>query len=133
MTQYENKTETDNINHVDPLLSDFKNMNVNKMKQNKKLKNKIEKSIKEYKYVLENIDVLFISGIHTDMEIRDKVKETEGKIFALYWVLDQLETKKQERTTNETIDFSWFGTDISMDPQKGTLKKKIPVYEAYDL
>ncbi len=105
MTQYENKTETDNINHVDPLLSDFKNMNVNKMKQNKKLKNKIEKSIKEYKHVIENIDVLFRSGIHTDIEIRDKIKETEGKIIALYWVLDQLENKE----------------------------KKIPVYEAYDL
>ncbi len=99
------------------------------MKQNKKLKNKINKSIKEYKYVLENIDVLFRSGIHTDMEIRDKIKETQGKIFALYWVLDQLETKKQERTTNETIDFSWFGTHISMDPQKGTLKKKTSDYE----
>ena len=99
------------------------------MKRNKKLKNKINKSIKEYKYVLENIDVLFRSGIHTDIEIRDKIKETEGKIFALYWVLDQLETKKQERTTNETIDFSWFGTHISMDPQKGTLKKKTSDYE----
>jgi ferritin-like metal-binding protein YciE len=123
------QTEEDDINHIDPLLSDFKNMNVNKMKQNKKLKNKIEKSIKEYKHVIENIDVLFRSGIHTDMEIRDKIKETEGKIFALYWILDQLETKKQERTTNETIDFSWFGTHISMDPQKGTLKKKTSDYE----
>ena len=70
-----------------------------------KLKNKINKSIKEYKYILENIDILFRAGIHSDMEIRDKIKETEGKIFALYWVLDQLENKE----------------------------KKIPVYEAYDL
>ena len=89
------QTEEDDINHIDPLLSDFKNMNVNKMKQNKKLKNKIEKSIKEYKHVIENIDVLFRSGIHTDIEIRDKIKETEGKIIALYWVLDQLEAKKK--------------------------------------
>ena len=101
MTQYENKTETDNINHVDPLLSDFKNMNVNKMKQNKKLKNKIEKSIKEYKYILENIDVLFRSDVHTTTEIRDKIKETEGKIFALYWVLDQLEAKKKRTSDYE--------------------------------
>ncbi len=94
----------------------------------KTLINKINKSIKEYKYILENIGVLFRAGIHSDMEIRDKIKETEGKIIALCWVLDQLKTKKQE-TTNETIDFSWFGTHISMDPQKGTLKKKTSDYE----
>ena len=63
------------------------------MKQNKKLKNKINKSISEYKYILENIDSLYRSHIFTHMEIRDKIKETEGKIFALYWILDQLETK----------------------------------------
>ncbi len=62
----------------------------------KTLINKINKSIKEYKYVLENIDVLFRSGIHSDIEIRDKIKETECKIIALYWVLDQLEPKKKK-------------------------------------
>ncbi len=46
------------------------------MKQNKKLKNEIEKSINEYKYIVENIDILFRAGIHSDMEIRDKIKET---------------------------------------------------------
>ena len=71
------------------------------MKQNKKLKNKINKSIKEYKYILKNIDVLFRAGIHSDMEIRDKIKETEGKIIALYWVLDQLETKKTKTSDYE--------------------------------
>ncbi len=69
------------------------------MKGNKKLKNKINKSIKENKYILENIDVLFRSDIHTTTEIRDKIKETQGKISALYWVLDQLETK-EEKTPN---------------------------------
>lgn len=70
------------------------------MKPNKKLINKINKRIKEYKYVLGNIDCLFRSNIHTSTEIRDKIKETEGKIYSLYWVLDQLESKnkKQEKT-----------------------------------
>ena len=99
------------------------------MKQNKKLENKIKKRIKEYKYILENIDSLYRSHIFTHMEIRDKIKETEGKIYSLYWVLDQLETRKQEIKTKETIDFSWFGTHISIDPQKGTLKKKTSDYE----
>ncbi len=95
----------------------------------KTLINKINKNIKEYKYILENINSLYRSHIFTHMEIRDKIKETECKIFALCWVLDQLETKKQERTINETIDFSWFGTYISLDPQNGTLKKKTSDYE----
>ncbi len=80
------------------------------MKQNKKLKNKIKKSIKEYKHVIENIDVLYRSGIHSDIEIRDKIKETEGKIIVLYWVLDQLEPKKKKTSNywgcnSHTLDY----------------------------
>ena len=71
------------------------------MKSNKKLKNKINRRIKEHEYVLENTDCLIRSNIHTNIEIRDMIKETRGKIYSLYWVLEQIETKKKKTSDYE--------------------------------
>ncbi len=83
------QTEEDDINHIDPLLSGLEKKEIGI----EELNYKIKKSIKKHKRGLENIDSLYRSHIFTHIEIRDKIKETEGKIIALYWVLGELETK----------------------------------------
>ncbi len=65
------------------------------MKRNKKLKNKINKRIKEFEYVIENTDALSRSAIFTPMEMRDEISKLEGKVHSLYWVLYQLEPKNK--------------------------------------